>query len=66
MWEKLTERNNRKETNLISDPHELYQFLIMQGIEVLNIMFASDDVVWISWQFSSEKQVPNLRHTNES
>jgi len=28
-------------------------------------MFASDDVVWISWQFSSEERVPSLRHTNE-
>jgi len=29
------------------------------------MMFASDDVVWISWQFSSEELVPSLRHTNE-
>jgi len=28
-------------------------------------MFANDDVVWISWQFSSEERVPSLRHTNE-
>jgi hypothetical protein len=28
-------------------------------------MFASDDVVWISWQFSSEERVPSVRHTNE-
>jgi len=27
-------------------------------------MFASDDVVWISWQYSAER-VPSLRHTNE-
>jgi hypothetical protein len=37
----------------------------MPGIEVLNMMFASDDVVWISWQYSSEEHVPSLRHTNE-
>jgi hypothetical protein len=30
----------------------------MPGIEVLNMMFASDDVVWISWQYSSEELVP--------
>jgi hypothetical protein len=29
------------------------------------MMFASDDVVWISWQFSSDEHVPSLRHTNE-
>jgi hypothetical protein len=28
-------------------------------------MFASDDVVWISWQYSSEEPVPSLPHTNE-
>ena len=28
-------------------------------------MFASDEVVWISWQSSSEERVPSLRHINE-
>jgi hypothetical protein len=28
-------------------------------------MFASDDVVWISCQFSSEERVPSLRQTNK-
>jgi hypothetical protein len=37
----------------------------MSRIEVLNMMFARDDVVWISWQYSSEELVPSLRHTNE-
>jgi hypothetical protein len=47
----------------ISEPHELYRFLVTPGIEVVYMMFASDDV-WISWQYSSE-HVPSLRHTNE-
>jgi hypothetical protein len=55
MWEKLIVRSNRTQTKLISKPHELYRFLVM---------FASDDVVWISWQFSSDERVPSLRHTN--
>jgi len=29
------------------------------------MLFANDDVVWISWQFSSEERVPSLSHTNE-
>ena len=62
---KLTERSNRTQAKLISNPQELYRFLVTPGIEVLNMMFASDDVVWISWQFSSEECVPSLRHTNE-
>jgi hypothetical protein len=37
----------------------------MPGIEVLKMMFASDDVVWISWQYCSEELVLSLRHTNE-
>ena len=37
----------------------------MPGIEVTNLAFASDDVVWISWKHSAEEHVPNLRHTNE-
>jgi hypothetical protein len=43
-WRKLTERRNRAPTKLISEPHELYRFLVMPGTEVHNI-FASDDVV---------------------
>jgi hypothetical protein len=31
----------------------------------VKMLFASDDVAWISWQFSSEECVPSLRHTNE-
>ena len=65
MWGKLTERSNRPQTKLISEPHELYKFLVTPGIEVLNMMFASDEVVWISWQFASEERVASLRHTNE-
>jgi len=29
------------------------------------VLFDSDDVVWISWQYSADERVPNLRHTNE-
>jgi hypothetical protein len=28
-------------------------------------MFASDDVVWMSWRFIAEEKIPSLRHTNE-
>ena len=64
MWGKLTERNNRTQTRLISDPKELYRFLATPGIEVTNLMFAKDDV-WISWKLTAEERVPNLRHTIE-
>ena len=50
---------------MISDPQELYRFLATPGIEVANLMFASDEVVWASWRYISEEKVPKLRHTNE-
>ena len=65
MWGKLTERNNRTQTKFILDPKELYRFLATPGIEVINLMFANDEVVWVSWKFTAEERVPNLRHTNE-
>jgi len=65
MWGKLTERSNRTQTKLISNPEELYRFLATPGIEVHSMLFANDDVVWISWQHSADELVPSLRHTNE-
>jgi len=50
---------------MISDPCELYRFLATPGMEVTNLMFASDDEVWASWRFIEEQMIPNLRHTNE-
>jgi len=61
----LTERNDRTQTKVISEPKDLYSFLATHGIEVTNLAFASDDVVLISWKNSAEEHVPNLRHTNE-
>ena len=65
MWGKLTETNNRTKTRLITYPMELYRFLVTPGVEVINLMFAGDESVWISWRFAADEQVPNLKHTNE-
>jgi hypothetical protein len=65
IWGKLTERNKRTQTKLISDPKELYRFLATPGIEVINLVFANDEVVWVSWTFTAEERVLSLRHTNE-
>jgi len=54
MWEKLTERSNRTQTKLISEPGELYRFIVTPGVEVQNMLFANDDVVCISWQYSAD------------
>jgi len=31
----------------------------------VNLLFASDHVVWISWKYAAEGKIPNLSHTNE-
>jgi hypothetical protein len=62
MWGKLTERNNRTETKLISDPKDLYRFLATPGMEVINLVFANNEVAWVSWMFTAEERVPSLRH----
>jgi len=65
MWGKLSERSDRKQSKVISEPKELYNFLATPGIGVTNLAFASDHVVWISWKYSAEDRVQYLRHTNE-
>jgi len=65
MWGKLTERSNRTQRKLISQPAELYRFLVTPGVEVQNMLFANDDVVWITYQYSADERVPSFRHTNE-
>jgi len=39
MWVKLTERSNRTQTKLISQPAKLYRFLETSGVEVQSMLF---------------------------
>jgi hypothetical protein len=51
---------------MIADPQELSRFLATPGIEVTNILFATDEVVWVTWKCAEEEEnMPVLRHTNE-
>ena len=52
------------QTKVISESKELYNFMATPDIEVTNLTFSSDDVVWISWKHVAEEHVPVLRHTN--
>jgi len=61
----LTERKDRTHTKAISEPKELYSFLTTPGIEVTNLVFPSDEEIWISWKHAAEEHVPYLRHINE-
>jgi len=65
MWGKLAERNNRTKTKMVTEPHELYRFLVTPGIEVTNLLFVSDEAVWMSWIYAADEKAPNLKHTNE-
>jgi hypothetical protein len=58
MWGKLTERSDRAQTQVISEPRELYTFLSTPGIEELNLAFDSDDVIWLSYKYAAEEPVP--------
>ena len=59
------EKNDRTKTKIITEPRELYSLLATPDIEVTNLVFASDDVVWLSWKHGAEEDVPSLLHTNE-
>jgi hypothetical protein len=50
---------------MITDPRELYRFLATPGIEMMSLLFASEDVVWLSWKFAAEEITPSIRHKNE-
>jgi len=65
MWGKLTVSNHRTMTELISNLQELYKFPATPGIEVVNLLFASNHVVWISLKYAAEGKITNLPHTNE-
>jgi len=48
MWGKLPQRNDRTRTKIITEPHEMYRFLTKTKVEVTNLAFANDDLVWHS------------------
>jgi len=64
IWGKLTEGNDRIMTRVILDLKELYGFLSTPGVDVMNLAFANNDLVWNSWNYGAEEDVPSLRHTN--
>ena len=41
-------------TKISTEPKELYGFLATPGIEVTNIIFASDDLDRLSWKRGAE------------
>jgi len=45
-----------------TEPHEMYRFLATPAVEVTNLAFARDDIVWISCKVTAEEYLP---HTNE-
>jgi hypothetical protein len=52
-------------TKVITELKDLIGFLATPAVKVMNLVFANDEVVRISWKYRAEKDVPSLRHTNE-
>jgi hypothetical protein len=46
-WGKLTERNKRTQSKIITDSQKLYTFLSTPGIEVTRLLLATDEAVWL-------------------
>ena len=53
IWGKLTERNDRTMTKIIQEPKDMNGFLSTPGVEVKNLVFANDDVVWTAWKYGA-------------
>jgi hypothetical protein len=49
---------------MITDPSHLYRFFATPGIEVMNPLFDSDDVIWATWRIIAEENV-HSPHTKE-
>jgi hypothetical protein len=65
-WGKLNESSNMPQNKMIADPQKLFRFLATPGIQVTNLLFAGDEMVWVTWKYAEEEEnMPVLRHTNE-
>ena len=53
---RLTKRRDRTQTTFISDPNKLFRFLVIPSVEVADLLFARDSVVWASWLYPPEQQ----------
>jgi len=38
----------------ITEPKELYGYLATPGIKVMNLVFANDGIIWISWMYVAD------------
>jgi hypothetical protein len=62
----LTESNNGPWWKIIADPQKLFRFLATPDMEVTNLLFAADEVMWDTWKYAEkEENMPVLRNTNE-
>jgi hypothetical protein len=39
---------------MVSEPHELYRFLAAPDVELSDLIFANDDVVWVKFKYAEE------------
>jgi hypothetical protein len=41
---------------MIADPQDLFRLLKTPGIELTNLLFAGDEVVWVTWKYVEEEE----------
>lgn len=55
-WGRLALRPDKTQTKVIKDPSKLFDFLSTPGIEVTNLIFPNDEMVWVSWKCMQEEE----------
>jgi hypothetical protein len=63
MWGKLTQNQNKTQTTLVSSEKVFHGPLTSPRIEVTNLIFPKDDVVWVSWK-NSDENLPTGKNIN--
>ena len=63
LWGKLCENPVRTQTQMISDPKELYRFLATPGMEVATLLFAGYSMCWVGGVTPSQhtRQLSHIR-----
>jgi hypothetical protein len=63
MWGKWAQNQTETQTTHVSSEKEFYELSTSPGIEVTNLTFPNDDVVWVSWKHSDEN-LPTRKNVN--
>jgi hypothetical protein len=54
MWGKFAQNSNKTQTTIVNSAKEFYELLTSPGIEVTNLIFSNEEVVWVSWKYAKD------------